>query len=221
MTRAGSRSRRPSPSLHWPWCWSHAWPASPRWWRRCAASIRRGRRPGWRPVVTSLQRWRLRGGSVPAVRSCTYEPKVTSSWHASPQFRRCGSESRSRRRRWRRANLGGERGSATVVAAAMIAMMVSITMGAIVFGSAVAARHQAQAGADLAALAAAGRLGSGGAVACDWASSVAGAMRVRVTTCRIEQLDVIVSVDVPVNLGRWGLGSARAAARAGPVEPAG
>ena len=102
-----------------------------------------------------------------------------------------------------------------------MAVVVSVTLGAIVFGSAVAARHRAQAGADLAALAAAGRLGSGGEVACDWASAVAGAMRVGVTECRVEELDVVVRTDVPVTLGRWGLGSATAAARAGPVEPTG
>lgn len=103
----------------------------------------------------------------------------------------------------------------------MMAVVVSIVMGAMVVGSAVVARHRAQASADLAALAAAERMVSGGEAACSEAASVAGAMRTVVTTCRTEELDVIVSVEVPVDLGRWGLGSARAAARAGPVEPAG
>jgi secretion/DNA translocation related TadE-like protein len=108
-----------------------------------------------------------------------------------------------------------------LVAVAMMAIVVSIVMGAMVVGSAVVARHRAQASADLAALAAAERMVSGGEAACSEAASVAGAMRTVVTTCRTEELDVIVSVEVPVDLGRWGLGSARAAARAGPVEPAG
>ena len=103
----------------------------------------------------------------------------------------------------------------------MIAVVVAIAMGAIVVGSAVIARHRAQASADLAALAAAGRVASGGEVACSWAASVAAAMHSVVTTCRVEELDVVVDVEIPVSLGRWGLGSARAAARAGPGESAG
>jgi secretion/DNA translocation related TadE-like protein len=116
---------------------------------------------------------------------------------------------------------GRERGSATLVAVAMMALVMSIALGAMVLGSAVIARHRAQASADLAALAAASRLASGGEAACVWASSVAGAMHSVVASCRVEDLDVIVGVDVPVDLGRWGLGSARAAARAGPGEQAG
>jgi secretion/DNA translocation related TadE-like protein len=105
-----------------------------------------------------------------------------------------------------------------VVAVAMLAVLMSIALGVMVFGTAVVARHRAQAAADLAALAAAGRLASGSAVACTAASAVAGAMRSTITSCRVEQLDVVVGVDVPVQLGRWGVGSARALARAGPAD---
>lgn len=104
---------------------------------------------------------------------------------------------------------------------AMIAVVVSIALGIMVIGSAIVARHRAQASADLAALAAAGRLASGVEAACNAAASVAGAMHSAITTCRVEDLDVIVGVEVAVDLGRWGLGSARTAARAGPAEPAG
>jgi hypothetical protein len=38
----------------------------------------------------------------------------------------------------------------------------------------------------------------------------------RVTACTVEALDVVVTVEVDAALGRWGLGAARAAARAGP-----
>jgi secretion/DNA translocation related TadE-like protein len=100
----------------------------------------------------------------------------------------------------------------------MLALLMSIALGVMVFGTAVVARHRAQAAADLAALAAAGRLASGSAAACAAASSVAGAMRSTITTCRVEQLDVVVGVDVRVELGRWGVGSARAQARAGPID---
>lgn len=105
------------------------------------------------------------------------------------------------------------------MAVAMIAVLMSIMLGAMVFGMAVVARHRAQAAADLAALAAAGQLASGGAVACATASAVAGAMQSTVSTCRVEELDVVVSVELGVRLGRWGVGSARALARAGPVDP--
>jgi secretion/DNA translocation related TadE-like protein len=105
-----------------------------------------------------------------------------------------------------------------VVALAMLALLMSIALGVMVFGTAVVARHRAQAAADLAALAAAGRLASGTAAACAAASSVAGAMRSTVSSCRVEQLDVVIGVDVPVQLGRWGAGSARALARAGPAD---
>jgi secretion/DNA translocation related TadE-like protein len=100
----------------------------------------------------------------------------------------------------------------------MIAVLMSIMLGAMVFGMAVVARHRAQAVADLAALAAAGRLASGSAVACETASALAGAMRSTVSTCRVEELDVVVGVQLDVRLGRWGVGSARALARAGPVD---
>jgi secretion/DNA translocation related TadE-like protein len=100
----------------------------------------------------------------------------------------------------------------------MMALLMSIVLGLMVFGMAVVARHRAQAAADLAALAAAGRLASGGAVACAAASALAGAMRSTMTTCRVEELDVLVGVEVRVGLGRWGVGSARAQARAGPAD---
>jgi hypothetical protein len=41
-------------------------------------------------------------------------------------------------------------------------------------------------------------------------------MNARVTGCRVEALDIVITVDVDAALGRWGLGSAHATARAGP-----
>jgi secretion/DNA translocation related TadE-like protein len=98
----------------------------------------------------------------------------------------------------------------------MMALIVAVVGAAMVVGSAVIARHRAQSAADLAALAAAGRLAAGQNTACGWAVSVADQMNARVTACAVESLDVVVSVDVDAALGRWGLGTARAAARAGP-----
>jgi secretion/DNA translocation related TadE-like protein len=98
----------------------------------------------------------------------------------------------------------------------MMALILAVCGGAVVVGTAVIARHRAQAAADLAALAAAGRLAAGQDTACGWAVSVADRMDGRVTACTVTALDVVVTVDVDAALGRWGLGSARAAARAGP-----
>jgi secretion/DNA translocation related TadE-like protein len=111
-----------------------------------------------------------------------------------------------------------DRGSATLLAVAAIALIVVVSCGAAVVGSAVIARHRAQAAADLAALAAAGRLAAGRQTACVWGVSIAEQMRGRVTACTVYGLDVVISVDVDVALGRWGVGTARGTARAGPAE---
>lgn len=112
-----------------------------------------------------------------------------------------------------------DRGSSTVAAVAMIAVLLAVTVGAVAVGSAVAARHRAQAAADLAALAGAGRVASGQEAACARAAAIATAMHTGVAACRIEQLDVVVRVEVRVDLGRFGIGVAAAVARAGPVTP--
>nr|WP_090346582.1 Rv3654c family TadE-like protein [Mycolicibacterium malmesburyense]CRL79200.1 helicase/secretion neighborhood TadE-like protein [Mycolicibacterium malmesburyense] len=99
----------------------------------------------------------------------------------------------------------------------MIAVLVTITVGAAYLGVAVTARHRAQAAADLAALAAAHRVAAGGERTCGWAVAVAGAMRTEVAQCDVSGLDIVVAVEIPVALGRFGLGTARAVARAGPA----
>jgi secretion/DNA translocation related TadE-like protein len=103
----------------------------------------------------------------------------------------------------------------------MMAVLLAVTTGGAYVGSAVIARHRAQAAADLAALAAAQRLADGTGAACAQAFAVAHAMRTVVTGCVVEDLDVVVGVDVPVSLGRIGAGTARATARAGPVDAGG
>lgn len=112
----------------------------------------------------------------------------------------------------------GERGSATLVAAALIAMVIAFAVGGAYLGAAVAARHRAQTAADLAALGAAAAVVSGPDVACRQAADIAARMRSVLGDCRIDRLDVVLEVAVPVRLGRWGVGPARAAARAGPVD---
>jgi secretion/DNA translocation related TadE-like protein len=100
----------------------------------------------------------------------------------------------------------------------MMAVLLAITVAGVYLGSAVIARHRAQAAADLAALAAAGRLTQGGDAACSYAVALAEAMHTTLAGCSVIGLDVVVSVDVNVTLGRLGSGTARAVARAGPID---
>jgi secretion/DNA translocation related TadE-like protein len=105
-----------------------------------------------------------------------------------------------------------------VLAAAMLIVLVVISLGGVAVGSAVIARHRAQAAADLGALAAAGRIALGGDAACASAASIARRMGATIASCAVDGLDVVVSAEVAAELGRWGVGTARAAARAGPVD---
>jgi secretion/DNA translocation related TadE-like protein len=100
----------------------------------------------------------------------------------------------------------------------MVAALLSITGGGVYLGSAVVARHRAQAAADLAALAAAARLAAGPETACAQANAVAREMRVRITSCAVDDLDVVVTIEVRLAVGGWG--KAQAAARAGPAYTA-
>ncbi|MGV0804667.1 Rv3654c family TadE-like protein [Mycolicibacterium setense] len=135
--------------------------------------------------------------------------------------RRCCRGSRCPPRRSRLPNpASGERGSATPLAAAMIAMLIAFAAGGAYLGAAATARHRAQGAADLAAVGAAGAVVSGPDAACRQAGQIAARMRSVVAECRIEGLDVVLEVSVPVRLGRWGVGPARAVARAGPVDVA-
>lgn len=91
----------------------------------------------------------------------------------------------------------------------MVAVLLTVTVGGFYLGSAVIARHRAQAAADLAALAAAARLPEGPQAACGQASVIAKAMKVDVADCAVDDLDVVIAIHA---------GPARAAARAGPVD---
>ncbi|MED5814220.1 Rv3654c family TadE-like protein [Mycolicibacterium sp. 050232] len=106
------------------------------------------------------------------------------------------------------------------MAAAMIAMVITFAAGGAYLGAAVTARHRAQAAADLAALGAAGAVVAGPDAVCRQAAEIAARMRSILGDCRIDGLDVVLEVAVPVRLGRWGVGPARADARAGPVDVA-
>lgn len=97
----------------------------------------------------------------------------------------------------------------------MVLVLLTITVGAVAVGSVVLARHRAQSAADLAALAAAGRVPAGAGAACLQAQTVAAAMRATLRDCQLVSLDVTVIVGVRTGL-RIG-GEARASARAGPT----
>ena len=91
----------------------------------------------------------------------------------------------------------------------MMAVLLAVTVGGFYIGSAVIARHRAQAAADLAALAAAARVPAGTGAACGHAALIAHTMGVGVADCVVHELDVVVTVTA---------GPARAAARAGPAD---
>lgn len=103
-----------------------------------------------------------------------------------------------------------------MLAAVMVAALLWIFCAGAYLGSVVVARHQAQAGADLAAIAAAAALPAGVAAACQRASQVGREMRADRVDCEVDDLDVVVRVEVAAAFRRWGLGQVRAAARAGP-----
>ena len=99
-----------------------------------------------------------------------------------------------------------------MAAALFMLTLLAVTLAGAQIGSAVLARHRAQAAADLAALAAAGALPSGPEAACARGRDVGAAMTIAVVGCQVEGLDVVVNVEAAAMVG-----VARAAARAGPV----
>ena len=131
---------------------------------------------------------------------------------------RCCRGLRSRGRPWPLwSRVSADRGSATLVAVAMVAVLLAITVACVYLGSAVTARHRAQAAADLAALAAAGRLAQGADAACAHAVAVAVAMQATVADCA---LDGSTSLSPSASPQRWVDWERRGASRraGGPVE---
>ena len=102
-----------------------------------------------------------------------------------------------------------------MLAAVMVAALITVAVTGVRIGSVVVARHRAQSAADLVALAAAARLPAGSAAACREARAMADAVRATVQACDVWQLDVTVSVAVAV--GGWTGAQASARARAGPA----
>jgi len=111
-----------------------------------------------------------------------------------------------------------DRGSATVWAAAAVAVVLVIAVAGMQLGEVLLARHRAESGADLAALAAAGRSVAGQQVACARARGLAERMTVELVSCRLEGWDALVETRVRPGGPLARFGSATARARAGPVH---
>lgn len=102
------------------------------------------------------------------------------------------------------------------MAALAMSAMIAVVVMVVHVGSAVGARHQAQSAADLAALAGAGALDAGVVEACESARRLSIRMATTLGECTVEDWDVVVTVEKPVFLGRFGMADAVASARAGP-----
>jgi secretion/DNA translocation related TadE-like protein len=113
--------------------------------------------------------------------------------------------------------LSQERGSATVVMLAVIAVVLMLTISGLTLASAVLASHRARTAADLAALAAAGALirGESPGGACVRAARVATANHGQLHSCMAAGEEVGISLSVLA--GVQGLGVATARSRAGPA----
>nr|WP_127360371.1 Rv3654c family TadE-like protein [Actinacidiphila soli] len=101
----------------------------------------------------------------------------------------------------------GDRGSATVWAVLLVALLCAATAGLLALSHALTARHRAGAAADLAALAAADHALEGEATACALAARVASAQGARLLRCAVvgEIADLTAAV-----------GPAQVRSRAGP-----
>jgi secretion/DNA translocation related TadE-like protein len=111
----------------------------------------------------------------------------------------------------------GDRGVATVWAATAVAVLITVLVGALDVVGAVAARHRAEAAADLAALAAATQAARGTTAACARAGDVAAGSGGRMVLCRLQGWEAVVEVELAVPSSLVGAGRAHGRARAGPV----
>ncbi|MFC5994541.1 Rv3654c family TadE-like protein [Pseudonocardia hispaniensis] len=111
----------------------------------------------------------------------------------------------------------GDAGVATVWAALAVVAILGIVLAAIDLGAAVAARHRAEAAADLAALAAAAEAARGQEPACERARRTAELTGGRMRRCALIGWDAQVEVTISRRLRLLGPADAHARARAGPA----
>ena len=111
-----------------------------------------------------------------------------------------------------------ELGSATVWVLAVGLVFAVLASAVAVVGASLVAGHRAQSAADLAALGGALLALDGEQAACARAAEIASLNGARLESCRLDGLDVIVTVTVATGLAGKA-DAVRASARAGPVEP--
>ncbi|MFI0449119.1 Rv3654c family TadE-like protein [Actinomadura sp. 6N118] len=128
--------------------------------------------------------------------------------------------------RWRLVGLllarpvgwGSDRGSGVVWVVGFMAVVWVVAVTAMTVGSVRAARHRADAAADLAALAGAARVAEGRAAACRAAEAIAAKSGGRLSACgvrgRVVEISVTVVLKVPIATDALRVSSR---ARAGPV----
>ena len=114
-----------------------------------------------------------------------------------------------------------DRGSVTIWAAALAGLVWLGSSVALVYGSAVVARHRAETAADLAALAAAVHVPDGPAGACAVGARIAARNGGSMRGCEVAGDEVEVVVSRQIRLGGIGAFTTVARARAGPVKPGG
>lgn len=118
----------------------------------------------------------------------------------------------------RRRPAGGDRGGATVLLLAVgVAFVVFGVAGAAV-GAARVARQQAGVAADLGALAGAAGAALGVTTACESARVIVTANGGRLVTCRLDGLDLLVTVEVTATVLPGLVRAATGRARAGPLR---
>jgi secretion/DNA translocation related TadE-like protein len=98
------------------------------------------------------------------------------------------------------------------------ALVIAVTSAVILAASATIARHQAQAAADLGALAGAAQAELEPTGACEAARRVVIANHATMRSCVLDRLDVIVTATVGVEGAPSGTPSAVESARAGPIQ---
>ncbi|NES26295.1 helicase [Micromonospora terminaliae] len=117
---------------------------------------------------------------------------------------------------WR--HQGADRGGATVCLLAVGLVLVLVGLLGAGLGAARCARHQARNAADFAALAGAARALEGAEAACGRAADLATANGGRLTACRLDGLDIVVTTEVAVTPLPGLARAAAATSRAGPTR---
>ncbi|MDO3683462.1 Rv3654c family TadE-like protein [Micromonospora sp. C28ISP2-4] len=124
--------------------------------------------------------------------------------------------------RERRTSAGGtpqaDRGGATVCLLAIGLVFVLVGVFGAALGAARCARHQARNAADFGALAGAGQVLDGADAACARAADLVSANGGRMTGCRVDGLDLIVTARVRVAPLPGLTRDAAATSRAGPAR---